>query len=239
MYEQPPEVQEEYERDGWHVSIAFAPDWDYAPGEDDEVYVSPRTFQDLSRGGSPSDARTCEACEGEGVVPCRRCKGAGWLKSAGMEQPTCLQCEGSGFSSVDCPQCEGSGEVPDPDGFTVDYRDGTFYVPGDEVRRVIGIGWGPAALEHDDTRKEAREAIESDARAIAREDLSWIGVVVTATREGAEGSASLWGIDFDARKYAKSMEYALEVGRDELALEAIGSAARSVLGGLAPLALSY
>ena len=211
------EKVDEFERDGWSITVELEPDFYYEPGRDDDLYVSMGAVQDLSRGyGEPNDARTCERCEGYGQLYDEH------------DEPT-----------GDCPACHGSGEVPDPDGFTFDTRDGTFYVPGAEVRRLIEAGWGDnlAPAKH----AEARESIESTTRAIGHENLSWVGVVVTAELNGVKGSASLWGVDYDNRDnkhQQQSDEYVRGVA-DDLVGEAIQEAARAVLGGLAPLALSY
>lgn len=40
------EVIHEEDRDGWHIEVALAPDYDYRPGEDDDIYP---VFEDAGR----------------------------------------------------------------------------------------------------------------------------------------------------------------------------------------------
>lgn len=152
----------------------------------------------------------------------------------------CPKCDGTGeecghetddgaYGARECPKCEGMGEVPDPDAFTVDYRTGPMVVTGEECRRVMELTGA------------TRETIESDARAIGHEYLTWLGVVVTATRGNVEGSASLWGIDYDTRSrdsWQESDCYLQEIVR-ELVPDAINDAAGQLLGSMKTQALSY
>ena len=57
-------------------------------------------------------------------------------------------------------------------------------------------------IEVDGFTLRAATAADDSMGAWCRDDWSWIGVVVTASREGVElGSASLWGIESDAGAY--------------------------------------
>lgn len=175
------ETIREDERDGWHIEIALAPDYDYRPGEDDDIYPRfewPRGYVDPDEVERDYDGRF----------------------------------------------------LPQP--IVVDTRDGQAIVTPEEIRRLIEVGgMNP---------RTARKTIESDARAIAGEDLTWTVVRVRATSpSGARGEDYLGGVEYDLRE-RNPERYALETVEDYgMAENAIEDAARSILGGYATLALSY
>jgi hypothetical protein len=105
-----------------------------------------------------------------------------------------------------------------------------YEVSVEEIRRLIEVGGM--------NKKRARSIIAGDAEAIASETLSWVLVRVAARRAGIEGCAVLGGVDYDLRQGADA--YARQTVEEyAMVEEAIEDAARSVVGGLAPLALSY
>lgn len=166
----------EEDRDEWHIEIALAPDYDYRPGYDDDIY--PR-FESVS----------------------------GWYDEDERD--------------------EDGRFVPQP--IIVDSRHDRAMVTVDEIARIREITGC------------TRAQIESDARAIAGEELSWSIVRVTATApSGATGTDYLGGVEYDLRERDPE-RYALETVEEAgMIEEAIEEAARSVLGrGNAVLALSY
>ena len=63
----------------------------------------------------------CARCNGQGLIACPKCGGAGTLKDGQLELLTgrssspipCPTCKGTG--TIACPDCEASGEVDDND----------------------------------------------------------------------------------------------------------------------------
>lgn len=199
---------DEFQRDGWNITVELAPDWEYEPGRFDDIY--PRLEE--WRGNETVE---CPKCEGAGDLPDRR-YADGWRE---------------------CTECEGSGEIENPV-YLAGLSDVWTVTPA-ELDRVIKIGWGEdvSAAEY----RKARAELIDNASAIVSEDLSWVGVIVTASRGHISGNNSLWGVDYDLRqrtadRYAENGECV----RDHCMVEnAIEAAARSVVGDLATLALSY
>jgi hypothetical protein len=183
------------ECDGWTISVGTAPDYDYVPGRDDDV------FPEIQYGELPA-------------IDCPRCDGDGCL-----ETPT--------GGVYDCPKCEGTGEVDDDAGVSGydDMRE-PWHVTGEALRELAEINGATV------------EVLGEDATKIARGELTHVGVIVTARRGKIRGEASLWGVGVDLSRPQESEGYVREVG-DELRDEAIEAAARSAVGNLAPLALSY
>lgn len=165
------ETIKECEKDGWTIKVQLVPDYDYQPGQDDDIYPNAQEVRmDPNTGEYPSD---------------------GWI---------------------------------------VDFRHGQMHVSGEEIERLLEIGGGG---------KKQREAMESDIRAIGHEYLSWVGVIVTATRGDISGEDSLYGVEYDLRQ-SEPAAYALEtVETYDMIENAIQDAARSSVGNLATQALSY
>ena len=178
------ETIHEEDRDGWHIAIALAPDYDYRPGEDDEVYP---TFEDAGR----------------------------YLRD---------------YDRDEAPRDYDGQFLPRP--IIVDSRQGPLMVTPETIDHLTEVG----GLNP----RTARKWIESEARAIAGEDLSWTVVRVTATSpSGATGTDYIGGVEYDLRE-RKPERYALEtVDEAGMVDNAIDEAARSILGGYAPMALSY
>lgn len=137
------------------------------------------------------------------------------------------------------------GDAPaDPADYPDDYRDeyGQFLprpVVASGRSAVVVIGADELATWADAMGFKigaARKLAQSFADGIASEMIAVYGVRVIASRNGLEGSASLWGVEVDHRdRSGHAMDYPHEVGR-ELEDEAIDECVRALLGGLAPMA---
>lgn len=104
----------------------------------------------------------------------------------------------------------------------------------EELDRLERAGWGG----HSYSQRRVRRLLREEAAAWIAGDRYYVGIVVEACLAGMRAEASLWGIDCDVRDREQTHRYQGEVAR-ELAGEAVDEAASRLLGGLAPLALSY
>lgn len=168
------ETIREYDRDGWHIEVAIAPDYEYQPGQDDDIYpVLEEVPQWYDHDERDYDGRF-------------------------QKRP-----------------------------IIVDTRYGPAMVSVEQIEELI------------EKTGCTRKSIESDARAIGREDLTWAIVRVTASNGNISARQYLGAVDVDHRQkdpLAFAKESVAEYGMDS---EAIETAARSVLGGYAVQALSY
>lgn len=173
------EMIREFERDGWQITVALAPDYDYQPGVDDDLY--PR-FEEVGYHGDDTEERGHDG-----------------------------------------------RFLPQP--IIVTGRQGMLKVTPEEIDRLTEISGG--------NPRRMRRWIAETAAAIAGEDLTWAVVRVTASRGEVRGSDCLGSVEYDLRE-REPERYALDtVEHYGMVENAIEDAARSAVGNLAPLALSY